>query len=96
MSRLGGLILLAVIFIAYSCEKCMSCSYTYTITTIEQTVNGEKEVVTTYKGWVPRNDSVVFDEECVKQGVAFTIETQYQFFADTTTLDDFEYTCTEQ
>ena len=55
MSRLGGLILLAVIFIAYSCEKCMSCSYTYTITTIEQTVNGEKEVVTTYKGWVPKS-----------------------------------------
>jgi hypothetical protein len=96
MSRLGGLILLAVIFIAYSCEKCMSCSYTYTITTIEQTVNGEKEVVNTYKGWVPKNDSVDFDEECVKKGESFTIETQYQFFADTTTLDDFEYTCTEQ
>lgn len=95
MSRLSGLILLAVIFITYSCEKCMSCSYTYTVTTIEQTVNGEKEVVTTYSSWVKVNDSTYFDEECVKSDKPFTIENEYQFFADTTTLDDFEYTCTE-
>jgi hypothetical protein len=94
MSRLSGLILLAVIFIAFSCEKCMSCSYTYTITTIEQTVNGEKEVVTTYTSWVKVNDSTYFDEECIKGDESFTIESQYILFADTTMLDDFAYTCT--
>lgn len=94
MSRLSGLILLAVIFINFSCEKCMKCSYTYTITTIQQTVNGEEEVVTTYEGWVKINDSTYFDEECIKGDESFTIESQYILFADTTTLDDFEYTCT--
>ncbi|MBK6952026.1 MAG: hypothetical protein IPH24_08240 [Crocinitomicaceae bacterium] len=94
MSRLSGLILLAVIFITFSCEKCMSCSYTYTVTTIEQTVNGEKEVVTTYTGYVKINDSTYFDEECIKGDESFTIESQYILFANTTTLDDFAYTCT--
>lgn len=96
MARLSGLILLGAFMLMVSCEQCMRCSYTYTVTTIQQTVNGEQEVVTTYEGWVPKNDSVDFDEECVKKGESFTIETQYQLFADTTTLDDFQYTCTEQ
>jgi hypothetical protein len=96
MSRLSGLILLAVIFMTFSCEKCMTCSYTYTITTIQQTVNGEEEVVTTYESWVKINDSTYFDEECIKGDESFTIESQYILFADTTTLDDFDYTCTER
>lgn len=94
MARLSGLILLAVVFMTSSCEKCMKCSYTYTVTTIQQTVNGEEEVVTTYEGWVKLNDTTYFTEECIKGDESFTIESQYILFADTTTLDDFDYSCT--
>lgn len=73
----------------------MRCSYTYTVTTIQQTVNGEQEVVTTYESWVKINDSTYFDEECLKKDESFSIEAAYQIKGDTTTLDDYTYTCEE-
>lgn len=78
-----------------SCEKCMKCSYTYTVTTIQQGVNGEEEVVTTFTGYVKDTDSTFLQDECIKGESEFTIDDAYQEFADTTTLDNFEYTCTE-
>lgn len=93
MSRLSGLLLLSLITSFISCEKCKKCSYTYTITTIEQTVNGEQEVVTTYESWVKIDDSTYFDEECIKGDDSFTIESHYLDKGDTTVLDDYQYTC---
>lgn len=78
-----------------SCEKCMQCSYTYTTTTIQQTVNGEQEVITTHESWIIDTGDLYLKEECIKKDESFTIEARYQLFADTTTLDDFEYTCVE-
>ncbi len=77
-----------------SCEKCMKCSYTYTVTTIQQTVNGEQEVVTSYTGYATSGDTI-YDDECVKSGESFTIEQYYLDKQDTTVLDDFAYTCVE-
>lgn len=94
MNRL--LIVLGLIITTSSCEKCMKCSYTYTITTIQQTVNGEQEVVTTYTGYIITEDSTLFSEECIKKDESFTIESSYQLKGDTTTLDNYKYTCTQQ
>ncbi len=90
----AGSILFFTLFLG-SCEKCMKCSFTYTITTIQQGVNGEEEVVTTYTGYVKDTDSTFFQDECIKGEADFTIDDAYKAFADTTTLDNFAYTCTE-
>ena len=95
MSRIGVIGAVFVSLILVSCERCMKCSYTYTVTTIEQGVNGEEEVVTTYTGYVRDTDSTALQDECIKGDEDFTIDDKYSFFADTTTLDNFDYTCTE-
>lgn len=79
----------------FSCEKCKKCSYTYTVTSIEQTVNGEQEVVNTYTGYVVLNDSVTLSDECIKGDESFTIEQHYINKGDTTVLDNYSYTCTD-
>lgn len=78
-----------------SCEKCKRCSYTYTKTTTVQTVNGEEEVTTEYTGVLSDESGETFGEECIKEseGESFTIEQFYQNKADTTNLDNFEFTC---
>jgi hypothetical protein len=90
-------IIVALVFsvFLFSCEKCKKCSFTYTTTTIEQTINGEEEVVTTHTGYVYINDSTIFDNECIKSDEEFTIETAYIVKGDTTVLEDYEYTCTD-
>lgn len=74
----------------------MQCSYTYTVTTIQQTVNGEEEIVTTYTGYLYDDDSLIYSEECIKGDETYKIETAYQLEAETTTLDNYNYTCTQQ
>lgn len=88
-----GIIGLTLLF--GSCEKCKRCSYTYDVTTIKQTVNGEEEEVTTVTGVLTGPDSLAFGEECIKEnkGESFTIEQWYQAKQDTTVLDNFQYTC---
>lgn len=95
MLRIIVFFLPLTLFLLGSCEKCTRCSYSYTITTIQQTVNGEQEVVTTHQGWVLAPDSTLFTEECVDKDESFTIETAYQIKGDTTVLDDYTYTCEE-
>ncbi|MBI3134670.1 MAG: hypothetical protein HYZ14_08370 [Bacteroidetes bacterium] len=94
--HLSGVFILGSVFVLVSsCERCMKCSYTYTVTTIEQTVNGEEEVVTTYTGYLQDTDTTYLKDECVKSDEEFTIDDKYSVLSDTTTLDNFEYTCTE-
>lgn len=98
MRRQSAFFLLAFIFLLPSCEKCKKCSYSYTVTYIEQTLNGEQEVTTTYSGLILYvDDTVKMDSECIKSSddVDFTIEQHYQNKKDTTTLDNFTYTCTD-
>lgn len=85
-----------ILLLSASCEKCMQCSYTYTVTTIQQTVNGEEEVVTTYTGYLYDEDSLIYSEECIKGDETYNIETAYQLEAENTTLDNYNYTCTQQ
>ena len=88
-----ALIGLATIFV--SCEKCKRCSYTYTVTEIQQTINGEQEVVSERTGVLEGPDGETFSEECIKESKdeSFTIEQWYQNKADTTVLDNFAFTC---
>lgn len=95
MRRLAGFMALSSLLLVVSCERCMKCSYTYTVTTIEQGVNGEEEVVTTYTGYLKDTDSTYLQDECIKDGSDFTIDDKYSLLSDTTTLDGFKYTCTE-
>ncbi len=80
----------------YSCEKCKSCSFSYTITTIEQGVNGEEEKKTTVTGTLTDEDGLPLNEECIKKDESFTIEQVYQSKKDTTVLDDFDFTCEDR
>lgn len=80
----------------FSCEKCKSCSFTYTITTIEQGVNGEEEVKTTVNGTLTDENGLPLNEECIKNEESFTIEQVYQTKKDTTVLDDFDFTCEDR
>lgn len=90
-SAFFALIALSIFFI--SCEKCKRCSYTYTVTEINQTLNGEEEVVTERTGVLEGPDGETFAEECIKKDETFTIEQWYQGKADTTNLDNFDFTC---
>ncbi|MFD1550677.1 hypothetical protein DNU06_06275 [Putridiphycobacter roseus] len=90
-------ILLSVIFIALfwmsSCQKCKTCSYTYTYVETVQTVNGEVITDTTLTGYVVDDDGVTFDEECVKSSEEFSIEDAYALEEINTDKQDFVYTC---
>ena len=94
MRRAVVFIGLAGFIFLLSCEKCKRCSYSYTETTIEQTINGEQEVVRNYTGYI-YVDTVVFDSECVKGDEEFTIENMYMAKGDTTVLENYEYTCVD-
>ena len=93
MMRSAFIILLSAPFIFASCKKCKQCSYTYTKTSIVQTVNGEEEVTKSYNGVLSGPDGQTFSEECIKKDETFTIEQWYQAKQDTTVLDDFQFTC---
>lgn len=95
MVRNAFYILIGSAFLFASCEKCKRCSYTYDVTTIVQGINGEEEVVTEVTGVLQGPDSTTFNEECIKEnkGEQFTIEGWYQGKADTTVLDNFQFTC---
>ena len=81
------------IFFAVSCEKCKRCTFTYTETTIKQTVNGEVEQTDTISGYLFDESGAAFTEECIKNDEEFTIEQVYATKDDTTALDNFTYTC---
>lgn len=94
--RLYWVVCAMLVFALVSCERCMKCHYTYTVTTIEQTLNGEQEVVTTYTAYYyDPVDSVYVKDECIKGDESFTIDATYQKVADTATLDNFDFVCTE-
>ncbi|MCB9222780.1 MAG: hypothetical protein R2780_10620 [Crocinitomicaceae bacterium] len=78
-----------------SCEKCKRCSYKYTVTTIQQTVNGEVEKTDTLSGILQDESGANFSEECIKKDQEFTIEQYYQNKKDTTLLDNFSFTCVD-
>lgn len=95
MSRALGLFFLFSLFMTASCEQCKRCEYTYDVTTIIQTVNGEEEQTVTQSGVLAGPDGETFSEECIKKDEEFTIEQWYQGKADTTTLDNFQYSCVD-
>jgi hypothetical protein len=96
MVRFAFFLLLGLSFILNSCEKCTRCSFTYEVTTIVQTVNGEVEQISTQSGVLAGPDGESFSEECIKSGESLTIEQWYQGKADTTALTNFLHTCIEQ
>jgi hypothetical protein len=95
MMRAAFFLLVCIAFLSTSCEKCKQCSFTYEVTTIIQTVNGEEEVTTTISGQLQGPDSTTFSQECIKGDESFTIEEWYKMKKDTTVLDNFQYTCTD-
>lgn len=76
-----------------SCEKCKTCSYSYTTTDIIQTVNGEEEVITTHKNASLVVNDTIFNSECIKGKTEFTIENAYKTKGDTTVLANYSYSC---
>lgn len=86
-----GLLFVSITF--FSCEKCKSCTFSYSVTTIEQGVNGEEEKKTTVTGTLSDEDGLPFGEECIKKDESFTIDQVYQSKKDTTVLDDFDFQC---
>jgi len=86
---------LITLFINTSCEKCKSCHYTYTKTTIIQTINGEETTEETLIGYVVDSDNQKLDQECVKSSETSTIETSYNLEKENSTLDDFTVVCVD-
>ncbi len=96
MLRLLKLSLVGAVFFMISCEECTRCSCTYTETTIDQTINGEEEVITEHTTYVyDETDSTYFTEECVKGDEEFSIKDLYELEEATSTLDNMECTCTD-
>jgi hypothetical protein len=93
MSRLVIGLLFISFFINNSCEKCKRCSYTYTVTTIVSTPNGEEEVTETKTGWVQDSLGAGWSEECVKGETEFTIEAAYEAEKLSSSLDNFDFSC---
>ena len=83
-------------FSILSCEKCKTCSFTYTKIETVQTVNGEVEVKTTEKGYVLNDAGDLFRDECIKRGESFSIEDAYELESKSTDKLDFDYTCIDQ
>jgi hypothetical protein len=84
------------ILLTSSCQKCITCSYTYTKIEIESTPNGEVEVESTVTGNLENGDFATSrEQECVKSSESFSIESAYELEAATTDKLNFEYTCTE-
>jgi len=95
MYRSIVLIALVAFIFFISCEKCKKCSYSYTTTTIIQTVNGEQEVTTTFTSVVIDTSlaDTTFDTECSKENT-FTIEQSYiNYGLNHPELDNYTYTC---
>lgn len=86
---------LVTLFINTSCEKCKSCSYTYTKTTIVQTINGEETTKETLTSYVVDTDGSQLKQECIKNNETFSIELAYDLEKENTTLEDFEYVCVD-
>jgi len=86
---------LVTLFINTSCEKCKTCHYTYTKTTINQTINGEETTKETLVGYAVDSDNQKLDQECVKSGEEFTIENAYEVEKNSSTLDDFIIICVD-
>jgi hypothetical protein len=80
---------------AASCEKCQRCSYSYTKTSIIQTINGEVTQTDTLSGVLQDADGANFSEECIKNDEEYTIRQWYQNKKDTTILENFEIDCNE-
>ena len=78
-----------------SCEKCTRCSYTYRVTTIVQTINGEVEDSSRVTSTLLGPDGEAFVEECVKKDDPETIRNWYQGFLDTTSLEYPKIICTD-
>lgn len=93
MKRLGILFFVGFTVSLVSCEKCTRCSFTYDVTTIIQTVNGEEEQTTTITGFLSDTAGLTFREECLKKDEPETITQYYQAKKDTTVLDNFEFVC---
>jgi len=93
MSRILIALLFVSVFMNIACEKCKRCSYTYTVTTIVSTPNGEEEQTETKNGWVTDSTGAAWSEECIKNSEEFSIEAAYEAEKAITSLDDFEYTC---
>jgi len=84
---------LVTLFINTSCEKCTSCHYTYTKTTIIQTINGEETTEEALVGYVVDTDGLQLKQECVKSSETSTIENSYNLEKENTTLEDFTVVC---
>ncbi len=86
---------LVTLFINTSCEKCKSCHYTYTKTTIVQTINGEETTKETLVGYVVDSDGSQLKQECIKSSETSTIEASYDLEKASSTLEDFEIVCAD-
>lgn len=96
MNRIPFLLILSVLFIHSSCKQCTQCNYTYTKTTINQTPNGEEEVVTTHTGYILNEDGAPWTEECVKSDETPSIQAAYEAEAEVSTLPDFTVNCVDK
>jgi uncharacterized UBP type Zn finger protein len=104
MSRIFVFGAFVLVGLTVSCERCMRCRYSYTETVIVETPDGEEEEVVEYEDQILLDEEgAAYGDECVKyseykdnkDGYSFDIETYYELEAETTELDDFEYTCSE-
>jgi len=86
---------LAALFINTSCNKCKTCHYTFTKTTIIQTINGEETQTETLIGYVVDDENQKLEQECVKSSESFTIENAYDLEESKSTLDDFAVVCVD-
>lgn len=86
---------LVTLFINTSCKKCKSCHYTYTKTSIIQTINGEETETETLIGYVVDNDGQQLKQECVKSSESHTIENAYELEKGKSTLSDFTVVCAD-
>jgi len=95
MKRIILSLSLGALFMNTSCEKCKSCHYTYTKTTIIQTINGEEVIEETLVGYVVDDKNQKFDQECIKSDEQYTIENAYELEKNSSTLDDFVIICAD-
>ena len=94
MLRLLKLSFVGVIFFMLSCEECTRCSCTYKETTLNQTLNGEEEIVTIKTTYVwDDEDSAFVVEECIKGDDSFTIKSRYVLEEESSLLDSMVCTC---
>jgi len=102
MSRIFVFALFGLLVMNSSCEKCKRCRYSYTETKIVVTPDGEIEEKIEHTNLILLDaDNEPYGDECLKykeykdKTTPFSIENYYLLEAETTTLDNYQYTCVD-